>query len=458
MNKPIPFDGLAAQITELNPVRSIGRVNRVEAGVVHITGLAGKARIGDLVVIYRLGEPLSGEVLQLDGEVLIVLPDQEPEGIAINDRAALLEARGIAPSDGWVGRVIDPFGNPLDGKPLLRGADAHSLRSAPPEPAARRPMGERLNTGLAVLNTILPIVRGQRVGMFAGSGVGKSTLLGHLAQNMSSDIVVIALIGERGRELRHFIEEVLGPEGLKRAIVVCATSDQSPLIRRRCAWAAMSVAEHFRNKGLSVLLLADSITRFAEAHREVAVASGEAPVLRGYPPSTAHLIMSLCERAGPGKEGQGDITGIFSVLVAGSDMEEPIADILRGVLDGHIVLDRDIAERGRYPAINVLRSVSRSLPAAATKEENELIMQARRHLSVYEQNALMIRAGLYSSGSDQAVDLAVQAWPELDSYLAKTETQSIENSFTQLELAFRRSNVPVQGIKRAQPPRPTSAA
>ena len=438
MNKPIPFDGLTAQIAELNPVRAIGRVCRVDAGVVHVSGLAGKARIGDLVIIYRHGEPLSGEVLQLDGEHLVLLPDEQPNGVALNDRAALLQARGIAPSDGWIGRIIDPFGNPIDGRPLLRGALARGLRSAPPDASARRAMGERLNTGMAGLNTMLPIVEGQRIGLFAGSGVGKSSLLGHLAQNMKSDIVVIAMIGERGRELRHFIEKVLGPEGLRRAVVICATSDQSPLIRRRCAWAAMSVAEHFRDQGKSVLFLADSITRFAEAHREVAVAGGGAPVLRGYPPSTAHLIMSLCERAGPGKEAQGNITGVFSVLVAGSDMEEPIADILRGVLDGHVILDRGIAERGRYPAIDVLRSVSRSLPDAASEKENELLKKARRLLSLYDRNAMMVQAGLYVAGSDPELDAAIQVWPELDAFLAKSERQSVSNSFTQLELILRR--------------------
>lgn len=439
MNNAIPFDDLTAQIAELDPIRAIGRVSRVEAGVIHVSGLAGKAKIGDLVVVYRRGKPLSGEVLQLDGDRLVLLPDQDADGVALNDRAALHDARGIAPSDTWIGRVIDPYGNPIDGKPLLRGTKTRSLRSQPPEPAKRRAMGERLNTGMAVLNTMLPIVRGQRVGLFAGSGVGKSSLLGHVAKNMQADIVVIALVGERGRELRHFVEDVLGPEGLKRAVVVCATSDQSPLIRRRCAWAAMSVAEHFRDKGMSVLLLADSITRFAEAHREIAVASGEAPVLRGYPPSTAHLIMSLCERAGPGAGGQGDITGIFSVLVAGSDMEEPIADILRGVLDGHVILDREIAERGRYPAIDVLKSVSRSLPAAASDQQNALISTARRYLSLYEQNALMIRAGLYAHGTDPDIDVAIQLWQELDAYLAKSESRSVENSFTELEMIMRRN-------------------
>lgn len=457
MNQPIPFDGLTAQITELNPVRAIGRVTRVEGGVIHVSGLAGKARIGDLIIVYRRGEPLSGEVLQLDGDVLVLLPDQAPDGVALQDRAALLEARGIAPSNAWIGRIIDPFGNPLDGKPLLRGAVPRALRRAPPDPGARRGLGERLNTGLAGLNTMLPIVRGQRIGLFAGSGVGKSSLLGHLAQNMTSDIVVIAMIGERGRELRHFIEDVLGEEGLKRAIVVCATSDQSPLIRRRCAWAAMSVAEHFRDQGQSVLLLADSITRFAEAHREVAVAAGEAPVLRGFPPSTAHLIMSLCERAGPGQNAQGDITGVFSVLVAGSDMDEPIADILRGVLDGHVILDRSIAERGRYPAIDVLRSVSRSLPAAASEAQNEIIAKARYLLSVYDRNAMMIRAGLYSTGSDPEIDAAVQVWSDLDGYMAKVEKQSIENSFTQLELILRRVRPPGRPTPTSRTNRTTSA-
>lgn len=451
MSQHIPFEDLTAQIMELNPVRAIGRVTRVEGGLIHITGLAGKARIGDLAVVYRLGEPLSGEILQLDGNELVLLPDQSPDGVALNDRAALLQARGIAPSDSWVGRIIDPFGNPLDGKPLLRGSLSRSLRNPPPDAAQRRAMGERMNTGLTVLNTLLPVVQGQRIGLFAGSGVGKSSLLGHLAQNMTADIVVIALIGERGRELRHFIEEVLGEEGLRRAVVVCATSDQSPLIRRRCAWAAMSVAEHFRDRGSSVLLLADSITRFAEAHREVAVASGEAPVLRGFPPSTAHLIMSLCERAGPGARMQGDITGVFSVLVAGSDMDEPVADILRGVLDGHVVLDRNIAERGRYPAVDVLRSVSRSLPAAASDTENALLAQARRLLSVYDENAMMIRAGLYSTGSDPEVDAAIQIWSELDTFLSKTEKQSIANSFTQLELVLRRSRAQVPPRNTGRP-------
>lgn len=433
------FKGLMGALEPVQAVRPVGRVVRVHGGVVAVKGLEGRARIGDRLKFMRSGDDvLWAEVVQLEKDQVIALPEGPLDGIHLGARATLFDPITLAPEDYWIGRVISPDGIPLDGRPLLPGAQPRPLQSAPPAPAERRAMGARLNTGMTVTNTFLPLVRGQRMGLFAGSGVGKSSLLGHLARHMEADVIVIALIGERGRELRHFLEEVLGSEGLRRAIVVAATSDQSPLQRRRCAWSAMTVAEHFRDAGKSVLLVADSVTRFAEAHREVAVAAGEAPVLRGYPPSTAHLIMSLCERAGPGTMGQGDITALFSVLVAGSDMEEPIADILRGVLDGHMVLDREIAERGRYPAIDVLRSVSRSLPAAATDAENALIAEARRLLSVYDNNAMMIRAGLYTQGTDKEVDQAIANWAELDGFLAKTETQDCSHSFKQLDLLLRR--------------------
>ncbi|MEP2029497.1 MAG: FliI/YscN family ATPase [Paracoccaceae bacterium] len=439
------LDGLSAQIRTLNAVGSVGRVSGVDGGVVKVVGLGMVARIGDQIRLERRNMScLRGEIVQLNGQDVVVLAESSPDGVSLNDRVSLLEHTDLAPSDNWIGRVIDPFGLPLDGSPLLRGTQARSPRAAPPSAASRRGLGARMNTGMAALNTLLPIVRGQRVGLFAGSGVGKSSLLGHLARHMQSDVVVIAMVGERGRELRSFIEDVLGPEGMARSIIVAATSDQSPLIRRRCAWSAMNVAEHFRDQGRNVLFLADSVTRFAEAHREVAVAAGEAPVLRGYPPSTAHMIMSLCERAGPGSEDQGDITALFSVLVAGSDMEEPIADILRGVLDGHIVMDRAIAERGRYPAIDLLRSVSRSLPAAANEKENDLISEVRTLLGAYDQNAMMIKAGLYVDGSDPQLDRAIGLWPELDAFLAKTEGQNIEDSFAKLGVILRRGR---SGIK-----------
>lgn len=431
---------LHAEIATLQSVRVLGRVRAIQGGTIRISGFGSKARLGDRVRIMRRDDGwISGEIIQIDETSVLMLPDEDPAGISVSDRATLLEASNIAPADNWVGRIIDPFGQPLDGRPLLRGPQSRPLRSDPPSATIRRALGERLETGMTAFNTVLPIVRGQRIGLFAGSGVGKSSLLGHLGRNMEADIVVFALIGERGRELRDFVENVLGTEGMKRSVIVAATSDQSPLVRRRCAWAAMSVAEHFRDQGNHVLFLADSITRFAEAHREVATAAGEMPALRGFPASTAHTIMSLCERAGPGTEGGGDITALFSVLVAGSDMDEPVADILRGVLDGHVVLDRQIAERGRYPAIDLLRSVSRSLPAAANEAENDLILGARRLLGTYARSETMIKAGLYTEGTDPELDQALKVWQPLDNFIAETETVSIQNSFDKLSIILRRA-------------------
>jgi flagellum-specific ATP synthase len=253
---------------------------------------------------------------------------------------------------------------------------------------------------------------------------------------VNADIIVIALVGERGREVRHFTQDVLGLEGMARAIVVAATSDTAPHMRRRCAWAATAVAEYFRDQGLQVLLLCDSVTRFCEAHREVAASAGEETSLRGFPPSTGGAIAALCERAGPGQEGTGDITAIYTVLVAGSDMEEPVADMLRGILDGHIILDREIAERGRFPAIDVLRSVSRALPAAATPLENSLINQTRKRLGTYDKAALMIQAGLYEAGSDKDIDAAIKSQPAIERFLALKDGKSPEQHFAALRLAL----------------------
>lgn len=436
------LSGLVAEIEALQPTCDIGRVCAVEGNLLRIRGLTETARVGDQVRLQAAsGRYLKGEIVQIHGQEMSVLPEGPPDGIGLGDRAGLNRVTGIAPSDAWIGRVIDPDGMPLDDAPLLRGPKTRSRKASPPAPARRRALGERLESGLALFNTMLPIARGQRLGLFAGSGVGKSTLLGQLARGISADVVVVAMIGERGRELRDFVENTLGSEGMARSVVVAATSDQSPIFRRRCAWTAMAIAEYFRDQGKQVLLLADSITRFAEAHREVAVAGGEMPALRGFPPSTAHMIMSLCERAGPGVDGQGDITAIFSVLVAGSDMEEPIADILRGVLDGHVVLDRKIAERGRFPAVDLLRSVSRSLPAAASIKENETISAVRRLLSEYDESEMMIKAGLYKEGTDPNVDQAVRAWPGLEAFWAEAESNSTQSSFSRLELVLRRAGM-----------------
>lgn len=428
---------LRAEIADFGAVHPVGRVFEIGKGTIEVSGLSRRAALGDRAIIRaQSGREIGAEVIALRRGAVTLLGDCAVDGVGIGDQVEITGQAGIAPHDSWVGRIVDPFGHPLDGKPLLRGAVERELRAAPPAAAARRRLGGRVDTGLAAFNTLLPLVRGQRIGLFAGSGVGKSSLLAKFARGVEADVVVIALIGERGRELREFVERVLGPEGMARSVIVAATSDQSPLVRRRCAWAAMSVAEHFRDQGKHVLFLADSVTRFAEAHREVALAAGEPPSLRGYPPSTSHQIMSLAERSGPGAEGTGDITAVFSVLVAGSDMEEPVADILRGTLDGHVVLDRTIAERGRFPAIDLLRSVSRSLPDAATPAENDLIGAARRLLGAYDRAEMMIQAGLYAMGSDPVIDAAIKVWPALDGFIALDEPDGVEASFNRLAAAL----------------------
>ncbi|MBE9635903.1 FliI/YscN family ATPase [Salipiger mangrovisoli] len=436
---------LRRRIAAVQPVHAVGRVRSVEGTVIWVRGLAHRARIGDRLRLMRDVGPLEGEVLRIREELVAMLPDDGLEGVSQGDRVAVLGAPGLAPSDSWIGRVIDPYGLPLDGAPISPGPRLRSIRGSPPPAARRRGLGARLPTGLAAFDTVLPIVRGQRIGLFAGSGVGKSRLLAALARGMSAEVVVLALVGERGRELHDFVHNVLGPEGMARSVVVAATSDRSPLERRRCAMAAMTVAEHFRDQGRQVLFLADSVTRFAEAYREVAIAAGELPALRGFPPSTAHQIMRLAERAGPGLAGTGDITAVFSVLVAGSDMEEPIADILRGVLDGHTVLSREIAERGRYPAIDILRSVSRSLPEAASPEENEILMKVRHLLGAYARSEAMIRAGLYRDGEDPVLDQAIRIWTELDGFFAESAPQGPEAAFARLTLLLRRSGAGLAG-------------
>tara|TARA_R110002124_G_scaffold95963_13_gene240331 strand:- start:18964 stop:20262 length:1299 start_codon:yes stop_codon:yes gene_type:complete len=424
------FDTLIAEIAEIRPVRHVGRISAMQAATVTARGLSMRARLGDRV---RIADSIGGEILAMGRDGAEILPEADLEGLAIGDPVEHLGRNTIAPDASWIGRIVDPYGEPLDGRPLARGPSPRALRSAPPPPARRKRLGGRLSTGLDAFNTLLPLVRGQRIGLFAGSGVGKTMLLGQFARGIEADVVVLALVGERGRELRDFTEGVLGPEGLARSVVVSATSDQSPLARRRAALTAMAVAEHFRDLGQHVLLLCDSVTRFAEAHREIALAAGEAPSLRGFPPSTAHQIMALSERAGPGVDGQGDITAVFTVLVAGSDMDEPVADILRGVLDGHVVLERAIAERGRFPAIDLMRSVSRSLPDAATPGENAHISEARRLIGAWERAEMMVQAGLYAQGSDPLTDRAIRLWPKLDAFLAGADAASAVDSFKRLK-------------------------
>jgi len=419
-----------------------GTISRVTTGFVEVDGLSRHARIGDLVSIDTETESLlEGEIVALTASTAIVMTygvDQTP---AIGDLVLLNGPSRLCPTEQWMGRVIDAFGVPLDGHPLYPGTETAALRAQPPDAGRRRQLGARLRTGLSATDTMLPLAQGQRIGVFAGSGVGKTSLLGALARGITADCVVIGLIGERGREVREFVDNVLGAEGMQRSVVIAATSDQSPLVKRRAAWTATAVAEFFRDQGRNVLLIVDSLTRFAEAHREVALTAGETPSLRAYPPSTANMIASLTERAGTGVGDSGDITAIYSVLVAGSDMEEPVADITRGVLDGHVILDRAIAERGRFPAIDVRRSVSRSLPGIATEEENALIADARAIVSTYENSATLIQAGLYQAGADPNLDRAVQIWPHLDRFFS-TQNISPEISFEALKAIIQPEEEP----------------
>ncbi|MHA7064159.1 flagellar protein export ATPase FliI [Azospirillum argentinense] len=324
----------------------------------------------------------------------------------------------LRPGPGWLGRVVNALGEPIDGRgPLRNGHHARPLRAAPPPAYARRRVGAKMDTGVRAIDVFTPICRGQRMGVFAGSGVGKSTLLSMVARHAGADAIVIGLVGERGREVQEFIQDDLGADGLARSVVVVATSDEPPLMRRQAAYLCLTVAEELRDRGLHVLCLIDSVTRFAMAQREIGLAAGEPPTAKSYPPSVFAELPKLMERAGPGQEGQGDITGIFTVLVDGDDHDEPIADAVRGILDGHIVLDRRIAEQGRYPAVNVLRSVSRLLPGCHTAEQNTLLHRARSLAATYDNMRELVRIGAYKQGTDAEVDGAVALNPALEEFL-----------------------------------------
>ncbi|MBK3734084.1 flagellar protein export ATPase FliI [Azospirillum brasilense] len=324
----------------------------------------------------------------------------------------------LRPGPGWLGRVVNALGEPIDGcGPLRNGHHARPLRAAPPPAYARRRVGPKMDTGVRAIDVFTPICRGQRMGVFAGSGVGKSTLLSMVARHAGADAIVIGLVGERGREVQEFIQDDLGAEGLARSVVVVATSDEPPLMRRQAAYLCLTVAEELRDRGLHVLCLIDSVTRFAMAQREIGLAAGEPPTAKSYPPSVFAELPKLMERAGPGQEGQGDITGIFTVLVDGDDHDEPIADAVRGILDGHVVLDRRIAEQGRYPAVNVLRSVSRLLPGCHTAEQNALLRRARSLAATYDNMRELVRIGAYKQGTDAEVDDAVALNPALEEFL-----------------------------------------
>jgi flagellum-specific ATP synthase len=441
-------------------MRLEGRVTALSGLVVDIDGLGGHVSVGDrLLLAARDGQEIPAEIVSFRQGLAQAMPFAALDGLGPGS-AALFRAEpgrasaggvsftfggggALAVADNWLGRVLDPLGRPLDGRgPLSAGSQARRVRAAPPDATQRARLGPRLDLGVRALNCFATCRQGQRLGLFSGSGIGKSSLLAMLARHTECDVAVLALVGERGREVRDFLEDDLGETGLARSVVVVSTSDSPPLLRRQAAFAAMTVAEHFRDQGKSVLLLMDSITRFCLALREIGLSAGEPPATRGYPPSVFAELPRLLERAGPGPERPdgkaGTITALFSVLVEGDDHNEPVADAVRGFLDGHVVLDRRIAEGGRYPAVDVLRSLSRAVPGCNAAEENDLARRARALLAVYADIADMVRLGAYRAGSDPTVDEAVALAPRIEAMLRqeRSERTGIKDSFALLRAAL----------------------
>ena len=433
---------LVAAVERIDPLTVSGRVAAVNGLLIEARGGLTRLAVGARVEIARRADgPLAAEVVGFRETRALLMPFGPVEGVAPGAEIRIEpEGSVVRPTRAWLGRIVDAFGNPIDGLgPLPQGQAAYPLRAAPPPAHARGRVGERLDLGVRSMNVFTTCCRGQRLGVFAGSGVGKSVLLSMLAKQADCDAVVVGLIGERGREVREFIEETLGEEGLRRAIVVVATSDEPALKRRQAAYMTLALAEYLRDQDLEVLCMMDSVTRFAMAQREIGLAAGEPPTTKGYTPTVFTELPKLLERAGPGPirpDGTtaGPVTGIFTVLVDGDDHNEPIADAVRGILDGHIVMERAIAERGRFPAINVLKSISRTMPGCQLPHEREVVKMARQTLSAYANMEELIRIGAYRAGADPQVDRAIELNPALEEFLRqdKGEATSLDDSFEQL--------------------------
>ena len=413
---------IVSEINHLPSFDVFGQVKNIVGLLIEVGGVQGNLSIGDHCIIStRSGARVTCEVVGFSNGNVLVMPFGSLDGIGMGCRAEVGNADpSIYPDESWLGRVINAFGEPIDGKgPLQVGDKGYPIRNSPPPSHTRQRVGEKLDLGVRAINTFLTCCQGQRMGVFAGSGIGKSSILSMMARHTNADVGVIGLIGERGREAREFIEDHLGEEGLAKSVVVVATSDESPLVRRQAAYMTMAIAEYFRDQPNQVLCLMDSVTRFAMAQREISLSTGEPPTSKGYTPSVFAELPRLLERAGPGAEGQGSITGLFTVLVEGDDHNEPVADAVRGILDGHIVLEREIAERGRYPAINILRSVSRTMPGCNSADQNALVARARQLMAVYEDMAELVRLGAYRRGTDPQVDEAIRYHDPLEAFLAQ---------------------------------------
>jgi len=442
------MDGLFRQLDRIQPYELIGEVSACHGSSLVCRGLHQMLNIGDVCTVERRGgtagrdgvrsageHRLLAEVMALSEDGAVLLPYEEMDGVGLGAKVRTSpESNIVRPNTGWLGRVVDPLGQPLDqGPPLEEGAIDYPLQTRALAAHLRRDLGDRLDLGVRALNLFAPCRRGQRLGIFAGTGVGKTTLLSMLAQHSGADALVLGLIGERGRELYGFLEGGLGEDARQRSVVVVATSDMPAMQRRRAAQTTMAVAEALRDQGLSVLCLIDSVTRYAMALREIYLAAGEPPTSKGYPPSVFSELPKLLERAGPGAD-EGSITGLFTVLVEGDDLNDPIADAVRGILDGHVVLDRRIAEQGRFPAIDVLKSLSRTAPGCYAPEERPLVEEARQLLRIYEEAAELIQLGAYRPGTDPITDRAIQARAPLEALLKQDEDERslIADDFSKL--------------------------
>ena len=397
-----------------------GTLTRMVGMTLEATGC--QASIGDYCdVITGDGHRVASEVVGFSGDRLYLMPTGDIQGLGPSARV-IPRQRGagtVRVGPQLLGRIVDGACNPLDGLGPLECEDRVRLTGKPINPLSRKPIEEPLDVGIRAINSLLTIGRGQRVGLFAGSGVGKSVLLGMMARYTSADIIVVGLIGERGREVKEFVERILGPKDRQRAVVVAAPADAPPLMRLHGAWLATAIAEYFRDQGANVLLLMDSVTRFAQAQREIGLAIGEAPATKGYPPSVFARLPQLVERAGNGAEGSGSITAFYTVLTEGDDNNDPIADAARAILDGHIVLSRRIAESGQYPAIDIEASVSRVMHEITTPAQMQIARQFRHTLSTYQQNRDLIAVGAYQRGSDPRVDNAITLFPRMQKFLAQ---------------------------------------
>lgn len=428
------LDKLLEEIHVTDSFKKYGRVKRVVGLMIESQGPVSS--IGDVCYIHVQGKKsrkIRAEVVGFKDENIILMPYTTVTDIS---PGSLVETTGkpleIKVGTSLVGNVLDSLGQPLDGSLLPKGLREVPTEQEPPNPLLRPPISEPIEVGVRLIDSLLTVGNGQRVGIFAGSGVGKSTLLGMIARNTKADINVIALIGERGREVREFIERDLGPEGLKRSIVIVATSDQPPLMRIKGAYTATAIAEYFRSKGMKVIMLMDSVTRVAMAQREIGLAIGEPPTTKGYTPSVFSVLPKLLERTGTSIEGS--ITAFYTVLVDGDDMNEPIADTVRGILDGHYVLDRELANKGQYPAVDVLKSISRVMNQISSKRHIKAAESLRESLSTYRQSEDLINIGAYKKGSSQEIDRAIALYPQILNFLKQQtdEKVTIDDGIEQL--------------------------